>query len=145
MQRVAVRRTPDHSVIQPMKVAYWHGLAAILGLTCLVLGFSVNLLAKAQRRLVVRYGETYSARVLAEVRLAHYIDLVDEKNAGLAAAAVAGGDTFQAESLCLDICTLRNPLCDSILLEGRLRKDPMIPESKGLASAVCSWLKTGRN
>ena len=128
-----------------MKVASWKALSAILGLACLVLGFSVYMLAKAQRRLAARFGETYSARVLAEVRLAHYIDLVDEKNAGLAAAAAAGSDTLQAEALCLDICSLKNPLCDSILLAGRLRNDPMIPESKGLASAVCSWLKTGRN
>jgi len=119
----------------------WRLVAVGLAGVCLILGYAVWVLVRSRARLSERFEATYSARVLAEVRLSLYLDLVDEKNAALAAAAAAVGDTLRAESLCLDLCSIKPPLCDSLLLAVRLRNAIVIPESRGVAAAVCAGVQ----
>lgn len=120
----------------------WRFISGLLTCVSLVLLISSFLLLRAERRIVVKYGETYSSLVLTRVRLEHYVEKVDEQNVSMARIQEGRGERALALSYCLDLCRKKeDPFCSALVASHRAQADSIGPLSNGVSAAVCEDLQ----
>lgn len=111
-------------------------------LLCLVAALGASIAGR--KRVERAFSECQAGLVLDRVRLAHYVELVDERNQQLAELYADRGEARQAIASCKVICSGRqSDFCARLLQDAGALADSVVAETKGVHEFVCLELQRG--